>query len=72
LALKKTWGAQKGNSALPKSLSWYQYLQETWRILHPNSKKRLISNNESRTLIERSMLGKSLVSNRLLSSLVCW
>ncbi|CAB5503388.1 hypothetical protein THERMOT_1783 [Bathymodiolus thermophilus thioautotrophic gill symbiont] len=72
LAFKKTWGGQKGNSALPKSLSWYQYLQETWRILQPNSEKRLISNSESRTLIERSMLklGQTEIDSRLLDEVI--
>lgn len=72
LAFRKTWGAQKGNSALPKSVSWYQYLQETWRALEPNSEKRLISNNESRALIERSMLklGQVEVDARLLDEVI--
>ncbi|CAB9538541.1 RecB family exonuclease [Bathymodiolus brooksi thiotrophic gill symbiont] len=72
LAFKKTWGIQKGNSALPRSLSWHQYLQETWRILQPNSEKRLISNNESRALIERSMLksGQTKIDSRLLDEVI--
>ncbi|WXT99481.1 MAG: hypothetical protein Ctma_0180 [Catillopecten margaritatus gill symbiont] len=72
LAFKKTWGRQKGNSALPKSLSWQQYLQETWHSLEPNTEKRLISNNESRTLIEQSMmkLGQVNVDNRLLDEVI--
>ncbi len=55
LAFKKTWGAQCGTSALPKALSWQQYLQQTWLALRPNSSKRLISSIESRILIEQSM-----------------
>lgn len=72
LAFRKTWGLQKGNSALPKAVSWRQYLQETWSKLEPNSEKRLISNNESRILIERSMLklGQAKVESRLLDEVI--
>lgn len=71
LAFKKTWSVQKGNSALPKTLSWHQYLQKTWQSLEPNTKKRLISNIESRTLIKQSMqkLGQK-VDNRLLDEVI--
>lgn len=55
LAFKRTWNAQKGNTALPKALSWQQYLKETWQLLEPNTKKRLISNIESRILIKQSI-----------------
>lgn len=55
LAFKRTWGIQKGNSALPKALSWQQYLQQVWHKISPNSSKRLISIIESRMLIKRSM-----------------
>ncbi|SFV86207.1 FIG01199495: hypothetical protein [hydrothermal vent metagenome] len=72
LAFKKTWGLQQGNSALPKALSWQQYLQETWRSLEPNTDKRLISNNESRILIEQSMskLGQIKVDTYLLDEVI--
>ncbi len=71
LAFKKTWGVQKGNSALPKTLSWHQYLQETWKSLEVNTKKRLISNIESRILIKQSMqkLGQK-VDNHLLDEVI--
>ncbi len=71
LAFKKTWGLQKGNAALPKALSWHQYLRETWQLLKPNTKKRLISSVESRLLIKQSMqaLGQK-VDERLLSEVV--
>ncbi len=72
LAFQKTWGLQKGNSALPKALSWQQFLQESWQFLEPNSSQRLLSNNESRALIERSMLklGQSKVDSRLLDEVI--
>lgn len=72
LAFRKTWGVQKGTSALPKVVSWHQYLQETWRALKPDSEKRLISNNESRVLIEYSMLklGQTKVDSRLLDEVI--
>jgi len=55
LALKKTWGLQRGTSVLPQTFSWKQYLQHTWKEINPNSSKRLISVIESRTLIAQSM-----------------
>ena len=55
LAFKKTWGLQRGTSALPQTFSWKQYLQHTWREVNPNSSKRLISAIESRMLITQSM-----------------
>ncbi|MBA5249399.1 MAG: hypothetical protein FE834_07755 [Gammaproteobacteria bacterium] len=72
LAFQKTWGLQKGNSALPKALSWQQFLQTSWQSLDPNSSQRLLSNNESRTLIEHSMLqlGQSEVDSRLLDEVI--
>ena len=71
LAFKKTWGVQKGNSALPKILSWCQYLQETWQSLEANTKKRLISNIESRTLIKQSIQKSGQkVDNRLLDEVI--
>jgi len=72
LAFKKTWGMQKRNSALPKAMSWQQYLQESWMKIESNSSKRLISNNESRTLIERSMLKlkQGKIDNRLLDEVI--
>lgn len=72
LAFQKTWGLQKGNSALPKALSWQQFLQTAWQSLDPNSSQRLLSNNESRTLIERAMLklGQSEVDSRLLDEVI--
>jgi len=71
LAFKKTWGVQRGTSALPQTFSWKQYLQHTWKALYPNSPKRLISAIESRTLIGQSMLrlGQT-VDARLLDEVV--
>ena len=71
LAFKKTWGVQKGNSTLPKTLSWHQYLQKTWQSLEANTKKRLISNIESRTLIKQSIQKSGQkVDNRLLDEVI--
>lgn len=72
LAFKKTWGMQKGNSALPKATSWQQYLQEAWLSIEPNSGKRLITSSESRALIERSMLklGQTEIDNCLLDEVI--
>ncbi|SMN14220.1 FIG01199495: hypothetical protein [uncultured Candidatus Thioglobus sp.] len=71
LAFKKTWHLQKGNCALPKSLSWQQYLIQTWRTFAPNSSKRLISNIESRTLIAKSMRKlRQKTDNRLLNEVI--
>lgn len=71
LAFKNTWHLQKGNCALPKALSWQQYLLQSWRTLAPNTSKRLISNIESRTLIAKSMrkLGQK-TNNRLLDEVI--
>lgn len=71
LAFKKTWGQQRGTSALPQTFSWKQYLQSTWKVINPNSSKRLISTIESRTLISQSMerLGQ-VVDARLLDEVV--
>jgi len=71
LAFKKTWGLQRGTLALPKTFSWKQYLQHTWKEINPNSSKRLISSIESRTLIAQSMarLGQT-VEDRLLDEVV--
>ena len=71
LAFKKTWGLQRGTSALPQTFSWKQYLQHTWKAISPNSSKRLISAIESRTLINQSMtrLGQ-VVDTRLLDEVV--
>jgi hypothetical protein len=71
LAFKKTWGVQKGNAALPKILSWDQYLQATWQSLEANTEKRLISNIESRTLIQQSIQKSGQkVDNRLLDEVI--
>ena len=71
LAFKRTWALRKGISALPKALSWKQYLHHTWRAINPNSSSRFISTIESRTLIAQSMtrLGQ-VVDNRLLDEVV--
>ncbi|MCS5586294.1 MAG: hypothetical protein NZ702_02200, partial [Gammaproteobacteria bacterium] len=71
LAFKKTWGQQRGTSALPQTFSWKQYLQDAWKVINPNSSKRLISAIESRTLISQSMdrLGQ-VVDVRLLDEVV--
>ena len=71
LAFKKTWGLQRGTSALPQTFAWKQYLQHTWKAINPNSSKRLISAIESRTLIAQSMtrLGQ-VVDTRLLDEVV--
>ena len=71
LAFKKTWGLQRGTSALPQTFAWKQYLQHTWKAINPNSSKRLISAIESRTLIAQSMtrLGQ-VVDTRLLDEVI--
>ncbi len=67
IAFKRTWGLQKGKYPLPKTLPWHQYLETTWRLLEPNTEKRLISNIESRMLIKQSMqiLGQNVDANLL-------
>lgn len=71
LAFKRTWNAQKGNVALPKVLPWQQYLKETWRALEPNTKKRFISNIESRILIKQSIQESGEeINHRLLDEVI--
>ncbi|ABL01987.1 hypothetical protein Rmag_0199 [Candidatus Ruthia magnifica str. Cm (Calyptogena magnifica)] len=55
LAFKKTFAIQRGNTQLPKALSWGQYLCYTWHQISPNSNLRFIDQIESRHLIKQSM-----------------
>ncbi len=71
VAFKKTFTIQHGNSQLPITLSWKQYLLHTWHQINPNSNLRFIDQIESRYLIKQSIqkLGQK-TNQRLLDEVI--
>ena len=55
LAFQYTWSIQRGASRLPKLFSWKQYLLECWELEKPEYPFRLITDDESRYLISKSI-----------------